>query len=191
MNRKTLFNLGVLVIVASMLLSACASAATTVAPTQKAVEPTATSEPKYEPLKVEAPDCEYGGLFKSIEAVDEYTVKFIMCVPDPAFPSKAAFTSFAIQPKEYLEKTGGAPLEKPIGTGPYMISEWKRGDELVFKRFDGYWGEKAKVPSQPWFSVGVLKQLSVCLNCNLEPLMPSITSVQTISPRCAKMPTYS
>ena len=25
-----------------------------------------------------------------------------------------------------------------------MVSEWKRGDELVLKRFDDYWGEKAK-----------------------------------------------
>ena len=71
-------------------------------------------------MMVEAPDCEYGGEFKSIEAVDELTVKVTLCVPDPAFPSKIAFTSFAIQPSEYLESTGGNGdlLEKPIGTGP-------------------------------------------------------------------------
>ena len=101
------------------------------------------------PLSFSAPDCEYGGLIKSIEAVDELTVKFTMCVPDPAFPSKIAFTSFAIQPSEYLEATGGggessALLEKPIGTGPYKVSEWKRGDELVLVRNEDYWGEKAK-----------------------------------------------
>ncbi len=33
--------------------------------------------------------------------------------------------------------TGGGGtelLENPIGTGPYMLGEWKRGDELVFTR---------------------------------------------------------
>lgn len=71
--------------------------------------------------------------------------KITLCVPDPAFPSKIAFTSFAVQPAEYLESTGAAGdlLEKPIGTGPYMVSEWVRGDQLVFKAFPEYWGEKA------------------------------------------------
>ncbi|HRQ32030.1 MAG TPA: hypothetical protein PLM89_02870 [Anaerolineales bacterium] len=60
-----------------------------------------------------APNCDYGGEFKSIEAVDEFTVKVSLCVPDPAFPSKIAFSSFAIQPAEHLEATGGSPLENP------------------------------------------------------------------------------
>lgn len=99
----------------------------------------------FEPMVVSAPDCEYGGLIKEIAALDELTVQFTMCSPDPAFPSKAAFTSFSILPSEYLESTGGTGdlLEKPIGTGPYMVSEWKRGEEIVFTRYDGYWGEPA------------------------------------------------
>jgi ABC-type transport system substrate-binding protein len=140
MNRK-LFYLLSLVLVLGMLLGACAPAAT----------PTETEEPEptpipFEALKVEAPNCDYGGLFKSIEAVDEYTVKFTMCAPDPAFPSKIAFTSFAINPMEWLEKAVGSPelLENPVGTGPYKVTEWKRGDQLIFERFDDYWGDKAQ-----------------------------------------------
>ena len=44
-----------------------------------------------------APDCKYGGEFKSIEAVDQYTVKFTLCAPDPAFLSKVAFVAFSIK----------------------------------------------------------------------------------------------
>jgi ABC-type transport system substrate-binding protein len=96
-------------------------------------------------MAVSAPNCDYGGLIKEIAAVDKLTVRFTMCAPDPAFPSKAAFTAFAIQPKEYLEATGGTGeiLEKPVGTGPYMIDTWNRGDSIVFKRFNDYWGNKA------------------------------------------------
>jgi ABC-type transport system substrate-binding protein len=88
-----------------------------------------------------------------MEAVDDLTVKFTMCTADPAFLSKIAFSSFSIQPSEYLEATGGggpgsALLEKPIGTGPYIVAEWKRGDELIFTAFPDYWGtEKAETPT--------------------------------------------
>lgn len=99
----------------------------------------------FEPMSYSAENCDYGGEFLSIEALDEYTVKFTLCYPDPAFPSKAAFSAFAIHSAEYLEATGGGGelVEKPIGTGPYMLEEWTRGDSLTLKRYDGYWGAPA------------------------------------------------
>jgi peptide/nickel transport system substrate-binding protein len=148
MKQKTLYIFLAGLLLFSMALSACAQGAATTEPPVP-TEPPPPTKPPFDPLSLSAPSCDYGGLFKSIEAVDEYTVKFTMCVPDPAFPSKIAFTSFAIQPAEYLQAMGGGGtgsqlLERPIGTGPYMVSEWKRGDELVLTRFDDYWGEKAK-----------------------------------------------
>ncbi len=105
-------------------------------------------------MMVAAEDCTYadgtGGIgFKSIEAVDAATVKFVLCSPDPAFPSKVAFSAFTIHPSEYLEATGGGGdlIQNPVGTGPYMLERWDLGNELVFSRFDGYWGEAAKEPT--------------------------------------------
>lgn len=158
--KRNLFVLLSLLVIASVL-TACGGApatateappvvteppteAATEEPTEAATETPATEAPStYEGMLVEAPDCEYGGEIKSIEAVDEFTVKFNLCVPDPAFPSKIAFSSFAIQPQEHLEETEGKPLENPIGTGPYMVESWERGNQLVFTRFDDYWGEPA------------------------------------------------
>lgn len=99
----------------------------------------------FEPMVVAAPDCDYGGLFKEIAAIDELTVQFSMCAPDPAFPPKAAFSPFAILPSEYLESTGGSGelLEHPIGTGPYMFQNWSRGEELVMVKNPNYWGDAA------------------------------------------------
>jgi peptide/nickel transport system substrate-binding protein len=100
---------------------------------------------EFEPMVYSAENCDYGGEFLSIEAVDEYTVKFTLCRADPAFPSKVAFSAFAIQSAEYLEATGGGGdlVDNPVGTGPYYMEEWKRGDSLTMKRFDGYWGDPA------------------------------------------------
>jgi peptide/nickel transport system substrate-binding protein len=142
MKYRTFYIVLAVAVLLSMLVSACQPAAPAPA---GPVEPAAPAA-AFAPLSVSAPDCEYGGLFKTMEAVDEFTVRFTMCDADPAFPSKIAFTAFAIQPSEYLESTGGGGsiLEKPIGTGPYKISEWRRGDELIFTRNDDYWGNKAK-----------------------------------------------
>jgi ABC-type transport system substrate-binding protein len=143
MKHKTLYLLLTGLMLLSMLLTSCVE--------EPPAEETVVAEPTepevvFEPLSLSAPDCEYGGLFKSMEAVDELTVRFTMCAPEPGFLSKIAFSAFAIHPSEYLESTGGGGtelLEHPVGTGPYTISEWKRGDELVLTRNENYWGDAA------------------------------------------------
>ncbi|MBE0688604.1 MAG: peptide ABC transporter substrate-binding protein [Anaerolineae bacterium] len=103
----------------------------------------------FEPMSVSAESCDYGGAFQTMEAVDELTVRFVLCYPDPALPSKVAFSALHIQPAEHLEATGGGGdlVREPIGTGPYMVSNWDQGSELDFARFDDYWGEPAKEPT--------------------------------------------
>jgi ABC-type transport system substrate-binding protein len=116
-----------------------------VEPTAEVVEEPAEEEMMFEGLSVAAENCDYGGKVLSVEAIDELTVQFNLCNTDPAFLAKIAFIPFAVQPQEWLESTGGTGelLEKPIGTGPYMVDEWIRGDSIVYKRFDDYWGEAA------------------------------------------------
>jgi ABC-type transport system substrate-binding protein len=89
---------------------------------------------------VAAPNCDYDGKIASIEATDEFTVTFTMCSPVPAFRQIAAFTPFGVQPEEHLEANGGAPLDNPIGTGPFKLENWQRGDSIVFSANRDYWG---------------------------------------------------
>jgi len=93
-------------------------------------------------------DCSYGGEMKTIQAVDDHTVKFSLCSPDPAFPSKIAFSSLGIESAKHLQETGGgtpALLEHPLGTGPYMVQEWVRGDHLTLVANPNYWGTAPKM----------------------------------------------
>jgi ABC-type transport system substrate-binding protein len=101
----------------------------------------------FTPMSMSAPDCDYGGTMQSIEAVDELTIRFTLCVPDPSFPAKVAFSSLGIYPSEYLESTGGggeALFRNPIGTGPYRLETWDQGNQIILTRHDAYWGEPAK-----------------------------------------------
>lgn len=93
-------------------------------------------------------NCNYGGLMKAIEAVDDQTVRFTLCSPDPAFPSKVAFASLGIQSARHLRATGGGGadlVEHPIGTGPYMLKEWVQGDHLTLVANPNYWGVAPKM----------------------------------------------
>lgn len=141
MKRKNLFIL-LTIVAAMLLLAACGGGG------GKAVVERAYDEIKYDkPMSVVAPNCDYGGKIKSIEATDEFTVKFTMCKPDPAFPAKAAFTPFGIYPQEWLKAYANAEnqetlLSAPVGTGPFYLENWARGDSITMKKYDGYWGDK-------------------------------------------------
>jgi ABC-type transport system substrate-binding protein len=138
--------------------TAAASAPTAAAEPTAAGAPTAAAEPAalqngsmttandLSVASVTSCDAPYAGLIKEIAAVDPLTVRFTMCSPDPAFLAKVAFSSFGIEPSEYFETTGGTGdlIEKPVGTGPYTLESWTKGDNVTFKRNDAYWGDKAK-----------------------------------------------
>src|SRR3954447_15893123 len=90
----------------------------------------------------------------SIEVRDAGTVALKLKNPDPTiFAALATFNS-AILPKKAFEASQGATpedkakafAEKPIGTGPFMMTAWKRGVSMTLKRNPYYWknGEDGK-----------------------------------------------
>ncbi|HHC07568.1 MAG TPA: peptide ABC transporter substrate-binding protein [Actinobacteria bacterium] len=124
---------------------------------------TRAPSPEFEGAVLDAGGCDYGGKIAKIEAVDEFTVVFDLCSPDPAFLAKIAFGVFGIQPAEHLEATGGAPITNPIGTGPYKLVEWVQGDSVVYERFDDYYGEKPahKTAVLRWATEGAQRLLEL------------------------------
>ncbi len=185
-NISVLFSL---VVLASMVLAACGGGAATQSPAAQApaaTEPPAATEAPAEPapipdipiaafdgasLSIPAEECngDYAGLIQSVVATDANTVVFTMCRPDPAFLSKIAFSPFAIYPSEWLEKTAGETtrtsegLEKPVGTGPYMVGEWKRGESVTLVANPDYWGEqpKAKTVVMRWSTESAARMLEL------------------------------
>jgi peptide/nickel transport system substrate-binding protein len=172
-KRRKLFMLFSLLVLASMVLAACGGAATE-APAAQPTEPPAAqpTEPPmaaFEGKSLVAPNCDYGGKFKSIEATDQYTVVFTLCEPFPAFLPTLAFSVFSIYPEEWITATAGADtrttegLDNPVGTGPYMVKEWVRGESLIFERNPNYYGDPA-IPDTlvfRWNSEGAARLLEL------------------------------
>ena len=100
-------------------------------------------------LSFAAADCDYGGNLKSVEAVDALTVRITLCNPDALFDQVMASLVLGIHPSEYLDATGGTGdlLTNPIGTGPLKLANWDQGNEIVFERFDDYWGDNSIEPT--------------------------------------------
>jgi peptide/nickel transport system substrate-binding protein len=90
----------------------------------------------------------YAGNLAGVEAVDAQTVTFTLCNPDVAFPSKVAFSALGIFPEEQLEEAStGAPVDSPIGTGPYKLEAWEKGSQIVLTANEDYWGDAPGIPT--------------------------------------------
>lgn len=75
---------------------------------------------------------------ESVEAVDDYTVKFILSGPDATFLSYVANPYAAIVPKEVVEEYGDLKTN-PCGTGPFMLKEYIEGNQMVLERNPDYY----------------------------------------------------
>lgn len=91
----------------------------------------------------------YTGEVKAIKALDAKTVEFDLCVPDVAFLSKVAFSSFAINDTAYLAAhvPDGSIVQTPNGTGPYMLKEWVKGDHITLVANPNWTGTPVLAPT--------------------------------------------
>jgi peptide/nickel transport system substrate-binding protein len=83
----------------------------------------------------------------NVKAVDDLTVQIETKVPDPLLvrrmqPVGGSGRVFIV-PKAYFEANSKQDVnDKPIGTGPYKLAEWRKGQSLTLQRNDDYWGAK-------------------------------------------------
>ncbi|MGE0153785.1 MAG: ABC transporter substrate-binding protein [Reyranellaceae bacterium] len=83
-----------------------------------------------------------------VEVVDSHTARFILKNPWPAFFTTARYALTHIVPKKYYESVGTKGFkEKPVGTGPFKLADWKAGEWTKFEANAAYWGRVPKVQS--------------------------------------------
>lgn len=88
----------------------------------------------------------YFNTFEKVEIVDDYTVNISTKVVEPLALMLLTDLSGSIVSKAYIEKVGYDEADlKPVGTGPYIVTEFVSKEMAVLERFDDYWGEKAPV----------------------------------------------
>ena len=90
------------------------------------------------------PDLDHG--IASVEVVDPLTVVFTLKQPSAQFETDMMNGYAAIISRAAMEEAGTAGFgEMPVSTGPYQVTTWEKGVRLVLDRFDGFYGEPAKI----------------------------------------------
>jgi peptide/nickel transport system substrate-binding protein len=73
-----------------------------------------------------------------IETPDPYTIVFHLSAPDPIFPYKLAMPFAAAVPREVVARWGEDFSRHVVGSGPFMLAEWRGGQRIVLVRNPHY-----------------------------------------------------
>ncbi|MFJ7975919.1 nickel ABC transporter substrate-binding protein [Peribacillus sp. NPDC096379] len=82
------------------------------------------------------------------EVIDKYTFK--LTLKEPYYPTIQELA--VVRPVRFLGDAGfpedgdtSKGVTKPVGTGPWILEEYKADEYAIFKRNENYWGELPKV----------------------------------------------
>jgi peptide/nickel transport system substrate-binding protein len=81
-------------------------------------------------------------LFKGVEVIDDRT--FTMSTSQPYAPGLYMLAQYLfVVPPEYIKKVGDAEYNlHPVGSGPYKLDKWEKGQEIDLSAYDKYYGPK-------------------------------------------------
>lgn len=85
-----------------------------------------------------------GKYLDSVEKIDDHTVKMKLKSPFSAFIIMFEPGFAPMMPKHIYAGTDyltNPANQKPVGTGPFMFKEWKRGEFIKLERNPNYWKE--------------------------------------------------
>ncbi|CAN0654494.1 dipeptide ABC transporter periplasmic binding protein [Nitratireductor aquimarinus] len=89
-------------------------------------------------------------LIKSIDKVDDYTVKFVLNRPEAPFIANLAMDFASIFSKEYADQLAEAGTmsdlnQKPVGTGPFQFVAYQPDAVIRYKAHPDYWNGKQPI----------------------------------------------
>jgi peptide/nickel transport system substrate-binding protein len=80
--------------------------------------------------------------FKEVKVIDDRT--FTIALAQPYAPGLYMLAQYLfIVPPGYVQKVGDAEYNlNPVGSGPYKLDKWVKGQEIVMSAYDKYYGPK-------------------------------------------------
>lgn len=137
-------------------------------------DPLTAGDVKYSIERVTAPDSKSSRknslkTIAAIEAPDESTVVVRLSDRSISLPYNLSYVWIVNDAAKDIKAAED-------GTGPYRLSEWRRGSSLALGRFDGYWGDK---PSNGGVVYRYFTEATALNNALLTGAVDVITSVQS------------
>ena len=81
---------------------------------------------------------DYDKPIPGIQVLDAHTIRFRLAKPDYNFLYILAMNTLGAQAREVVEHYGTDIGAHPVGTGPFVLKEWRRSSRIVLERNPGY-----------------------------------------------------
>lgn len=128
-------------------------------------------------------------LIKSVEKVDDLTVKFVLNRPEAPFLANLAMPFASIVSKEYADSLDAAGKKEqlnqmPVGTGPFVFVGYQQDAVIRYKKNADYWGGAPKIDDLVFAittDAAVRYQKLKAGECHLMPY-PNAADVETMKP---------
>ena len=126
---------------------------------------------------------DYDAPLEGLQAVDRYTLRFELVFADYELLSNLTATSLSAVAREVIEAHAdgsGWAMAHPVGTGPYRLKDWRRGQRIVLEANPGFRDERYPVPADE-----ADRRLAKRLTGRRLPLVPTveISVIEEAQPR--------
>lgn len=74
-----------------------------------------------------------------VNVIDEFTVDILTSTADVLLPSRLSELFGPMLPPEYTVEAGDDFGTRPVGTGPFIVTEWVKNERLVLRANEDYW----------------------------------------------------
>lgn len=95
--------------------------------------------------------------FTNMEKVNDYEIIIPLLKKASDALNLLTNQKYSIMNQKAVEEAGELSGIKPVGTGPYIFTEWVQGDKMVLKYNENYWGE---APQFKTITLRVIKESS-------------------------------
>jgi ABC-type transport system substrate-binding protein len=93
---------------------------------------------------------DYDAPIEGLQALDRYTLRFRLAFPDYELLANLTTSGTVAVAREVVEAygdTAGWAMANPVGTGPYLLKEWRRGQRIVLEANPGFRDERYPQPA--------------------------------------------
>jgi ABC-type transport system substrate-binding protein len=95
---------------------------------------------------------DYDAPIEGLQALDRYTLRFRLNFADTEFMPNLTSSSIVAVAREVVEAYAdgsGWVMANPVGTGPYKLKEWRRGQRIVLEASPSYRDVRYPAPADP------------------------------------------
>ncbi len=95
---------------------------------------------------------DYDEPIEGLQAIDRYTVRLRLTEPDYILQGYMSHPAMSVVAREVIEAYGDAngwAMANPVGTGPYRLAQWRRGQQIVLEANPGYREERFPESTAP------------------------------------------